>query len=64
MVDLAVMMKAAGAVDAINVDGGGSSTLVYHDVQKNETFNANRHDPNRKYYRNVALNIGFWRDEK
>jgi exopolysaccharide biosynthesis protein len=32
------MMKAAGAYNAINMDGGGSTTLVYHDVGLNETL--------------------------
>ena len=58
MLDLAQMLKAAGASDAINMDGGGSSTLVFREGEK--TVVANRHDQGRRYYRNVAFNIGFW----
>ncbi len=60
MLDLAHLLKAAGASDAINVDGGGSSTLVRWDSEKGEAVVDNRHDPSRRYYRNVAANIGFW----
>jgi exopolysaccharide biosynthesis protein len=38
LTDLFKMMKAAGAYNAINMDGGGSTTLVYHDVGLNETL--------------------------
>ncbi|MBQ6914089.1 MAG: phosphodiester glycosidase family protein [Kiritimatiellae bacterium] len=58
MADLAELLKAAGASDAINVDGGGSSTLVYRDG--GNTVSANRHDPNRRHYRYVSMNLGFW----
>lgn len=60
MLDLALLLKAAGASDAINVDGGGSSTLVRWDGEKGEAVVDNRHDPSRRYYRNVAVNLGFW----
>lgn len=58
MFDLAKLLKAAGAADAINMDGGGSSTLVRWDGEKVVTDN--RHDPHRRYYRNVALSLGFY----
>ena len=60
MLDLALLLKAAGASDAINVDGGGSSTLVRWEREKGEPVIDNRHDPNRRYYRNVAANLGFY----
>jgi exopolysaccharide biosynthesis protein len=57
------MMKAAGAYNAINMDGGGSTTLVYHDVGLNETFIPNKHK-NRNNYRKVGISVGFWFDKK
>ena len=60
MIDLALLLKAAGAVDAINVDGGGSSTLVRWDGERGEAVVDNRHDPSRRYYRDVALCLGFY----
>ena len=60
MLDLARLLKAAGASDAINVDGGGSSTLVRFDRDGGKVVVDNRHDPNRRYYRNVAVSLGFY----
>ena len=60
MLDLALLLKAAGAADAINADGGGSSTLVRWDGEKGAAVIDNRHDPDRRYYRNVALCLGFY----
>jgi len=60
MVDLALLLKAAGAWNGINVDGGGSSTLVRWDDAKGEVVVDNRHDPRRLYYRNVAVCLGFY----
>ena len=60
MIDLALFLKAAGASDAINVDGGGSSTLVRYDQDGGGVVIDNRHEPNRRYYRNVAVNLGFY----
>ena len=59
MLDLARLLKAAGAWDAINVDGGGSSTLVRYDQAKGGVVVDNRHDPFRRFYRNVAISLGF-----
>lgn len=59
MKDLARMLKAAGAADAINMDGGGSSTLVYWDESKGRPVVSNRHDRSRTKYRDVAANIGI-----
>ena len=44
MEDLIAVMKAAGASDAINMDGGGSSTLVFWDEEKKSAVIPNRHD--------------------
>ena len=60
MLDLALLLKAAGASDAINVDGGGSSTLVRYDADRGVVVVDNRHEPSRRYYRNVAASIGFY----
>ena len=62
MLDLARLLKAAGAWDAINVDGGGSSTLVRYDQSVGGVVIDNRHDPNRRHYRNVAVSLGFYYD--
>lgn len=58
--DLARILRAAGADDAVNMDGGGSSTIALWDGSKNETVIPNRHDAQRKNYRAVAANIGFY----
>ena len=58
--DLARLLKAAGASDAINVDGGGSSTLVRYDQSGGGVVIDNRHDPDRYHYRNVAVSLGFY----
>ena len=60
MLDLARLLKAAGASDAINVDGGGSSTLVRYEADRGVVVVDNRHEPSRRYYRNVAASIGFY----
>lgn len=58
--DLARILRAAGADDAVNMDGGGSSTIALWDGSKNETVIPNRHDAQRKNYRAVAANMGFY----
>ena len=58
MFDLANILSAAGAVNGINVDGGGSTTLAYWDDAAQKPFVMNRHDPNKGYYRPVALSVG------
>ena len=55
MEDLIAVMKAAGASDAINMDGGGSSTLVFWDEEKKSAVIPNRHDAKRQSYRPVDL---------
>ena len=58
MADLAILLRDAGAADAINMDGGGSTTLVTLGDDGQIVRHHNRHDPNYKHYRSVALNLG------
>ena len=60
MSDLVKLMLAAGASDAINMDGGGSATLTWWDAEKNTTVIPNRHGFKFHGYRPVALNLGFY----
>ena len=57
---LARLLKAAGAWDAINMDGGGSSTLVRCNQPGGRVVIDNRHEPLRRFYRNVAVSLGFY----
>lgn len=59
MRDLALILSAAGADDAMNFDGGGSTTLVVWDEKEGKPFIFNRHGPQKGYYRPVALNAGI-----
>lgn len=56
--DLTVLLSEAGAADGINMDGGGSSTLV---TLKSDGMieHRNRHEPGYFVYRPVALNLGI-----
>ena len=63
MSDLARVLKAAGAADAINMDGGGSATLVFWDGTKRKSVIPNRHDSRRNKYRPVAANMGFYLED-
>ena len=60
MSDLVKLMLAAGAADAINMDGGGSATLAWWDAEKKKTVIPNRHGPKFFGYRPVAMNLGFY----
>lgn len=60
MGDLARMLKAAGAADAVNMDGGGSATLVFWDGKNSRSSIPNRHNEKRTGYRPVAANMGFY----
>jgi len=55
--DLNRMVFAAGGVNVINMDGGGSTSLVYRDPRSGETVTVNRHAQNRR--RAVAVNLGI-----
>lgn len=59
MRDLALILSAAGADDAMNFDGGGSTTLVVWDNKAGKPFIFNRHGAVKGYYRPVALNAGI-----
>lgn len=59
MVDLAEMLKDAGASDAMNMDGGGSTTLVTLGRDGKELVHRNRHEPKYRFYRSVSLNLGI-----
>ena len=59
MADLAIFLKEAGAADAINMDGGGSTTLVTLEADGATLKHHNRHDPNFKHYRSVSMNLGI-----
>lgn len=57
--DLARIMLEAGADIAMNMDGGGSSSMLMWDRRKKKPVMINRHDPNRAYMRPVASNLGI-----
>ena len=57
--DLARLMLALGADDAINMDGGGSCALFYRDPKSGRPVQLNRHDAFGFYARPVALNLGL-----
>jgi len=58
--EMTKLMQDAGAWDAINMDGGGSTTMCLWDYQKNEAVMLNHHSGNSK--RNVGGNIGLYID--
>ena len=60
MDDLVRILKAAGAVDAINMDGGGSSTFAWWNDVTKSVFIPNRHNAWYRSYRPVAMNLGFY----
>ena len=62
--ELADILLEAGASEGINMDGGGSTTLVYFDQRKKKPVVLNRHDPKGSYYRTVASSIGIYIDKK
>ncbi|MCQ2380547.1 MAG: phosphodiester glycosidase family protein [Victivallaceae bacterium] len=56
--ELALLFVDAGAADAINMDGGGSTTLCLYDANKEIPVMMNHHKGNGR--RNVASNIGVY----
>lgn len=58
MDDLVRFMKAAGASDALNMDGGGSATIVLWDPETGKPLIPNRHKGGT--YRPVAASMGFY----
>lgn len=55
--DVAKFMLEAGAWDAANMDGGGSTTLVVFDGAAGKMKMVNRHDVLRMYSRAVSINL-------
>ena len=60
MDDLVRLLRAAGASDAINMDGGGSATLAWWNAEKKKTIIPNKHGLRFFGYRPVAMNLGFY----
>ena len=61
--ECADILLEAGAADGINMDGGGSTTLLYCS-RSGKINTVNRHDPKGKYYRPVANNVGIYIEER
>ena len=57
--DLVAFLKEAGASDAMNMDGGGSTTLVYWDAAAGKPVVCNRHSESG-YTRPVAASMGIY----
>lgn len=57
--DLAALMRDAGAVDAINMDGGGSTTLIYWDEEEDEPVICNYPVKGGAIRRN-GMNMGIY----
>lgn len=57
--EIARILIDAGADDALNMDGGGSSSMCVWDRRKKKPVMINRHDANRNYMRPVASNLGI-----
>ena len=58
--ELAQLLRLAGASDAINMDGGGSSTLVLWDQKRKQPRLLNRPTKDGKYQRPVANALGVY----
>jgi len=61
--ETAGILKDAGACDAINMDGGGSTTLCYWDAKTRKPVVVNRHTADG-YQRPVGSNIGIYLNKK
>jgi exopolysaccharide biosynthesis protein len=59
MHDLVAIMREAGASDAMNMDGGYSTTLVYWNDASGEPVVCNRPTPSG-YMRFVGANMGIY----
>lgn len=55
--DLAAMLLREGCADAVNMDGGGSTSLVVFDRANGRPLMLNRHA--RGYVRKTAINLGI-----
>ena len=58
--DLASTLLDAGAWNAVNMDGGGSTTLIYWDAKASKPVMLNRHCANGGYQRPNAVNVAVW----
>ncbi|MBO7742019.1 MAG: phosphodiester glycosidase family protein, partial [Victivallales bacterium] len=58
--ECAQLMLYAGAADAMNMDGGGSTTLVKYDDQEKKPLLLNRPSSGGKYQRPVANTLGIY----
>ncbi len=58
--DMQVLFHAAGANDAISLDGGGSATLCYWDDQQQKPIMLNRHTKSG-YARPCGMNWGLYK---
>ena len=54
----AAIIISAGASDAVNMDGGGSTTMLYWDAAKRKPIMVNRHSASG-YMRPVATSLGI-----
>lgn len=61
--DLAQTLLDAGAWNAVNMDGGGSTTLLYWDAKAEKPVMLNRHSANGTYQRPNAVNVAVWLDK-
>lgn len=61
--ECAEFLIEAGAADGINMDGGGSTTLLYCN-KSGKITTVNRHDHKGNYYRPVANNVGIYIEKK
>ena len=59
----AAIIISAGASDAINMDGGGSTTMIYWDAVKGKPVMVNRHSVSG-YMRPVATSLGVVVNDK
>ena len=58
--DLNDIFREAGATEAINLDGGGSTTLCHWDLKRNEPVILSHSTSQGKYCRPVAMSIGIY----
>ena len=58
--ECAQIVQQLGASEALNMDGGGSSTLITWDEASNSPVMLNRHDPKRRSQRKVGGAVGFY----
>ena len=57
-IDICNILRGVGVVDAVGMDGGGSTTLVMYDKESGRPLTLNRPSDGRE--RRTALNIGIY----